>query len=88
MVTKGMRQATAAGSLGLSKKSFLCKVSSDNNSIFLFLCSFGGITINTEKEKCKNEEEFERKLVCKSLLFLVDKLMISQVVLFTFNSYM
>jgi len=37
-----------------------------------FLCSFGGITINTEKEKCKNEEEFERKLVCKSLLFLVD----------------
>ena len=40
--------------------------------MLVFLCSFGGITINTEKEKCKNEEEFERKLVCKSLLLLVD----------------
>lgn len=40
--------------------------------VSFLLCSFGGITINTEKEKCKNEEEFERKLFCKFFLFLVD----------------
>lgn len=41
------------------------------NSIdFHFWSSFGGITINTDKEKCKNEEEFERKLIGKFILFL------------------
>lgn len=30
---------------------------------------FGGITINTEKEKCKNEEEFERKLFSSLAMF-------------------
>lgn len=37
--------------------------------VSFLLCSFGGITINTEKEKCKNEEEFERKLSCKFFSF-------------------
>ena len=33
----------------------------------LVVFRFGGVTINTDEEKCKDEEEFEKKLVCKFL---------------------
>lgn len=31
-------------------------------------CSFGGITINTDVEKCESNEDFERKLACKFII--------------------